>query len=129
MLPGVLRTLATRVTLRRGTQVNKVVEKRDEALQALPRLVAMPTLPGVPDPGGTIKFEHSPEPGGTPERGDELDPGGARERRDGPEPGETLELGDASELGGTDDFVSAPTTPLLTLEEIIPDHHRAVSCE
>ena len=41
-------------------------------------------------------------------------------------PGGTLEFGDASEVGGTDDFVSAPTTPLLVLDERVPDRHRAV---
>ena len=45
------------------------------------------------------------------------------------EPGGTLELGDASEQVGTADFVAAPTTPLPVLEEIIPHHHRAVSCD
>ena len=45
------------------------------------------------------------------------------------EPGGTLELGDAPELGGTDDFVSAPTTPVPVLGQKIRDHHRAVSSD
>ena len=105
------------------------MERRNEAGQAPPRLGAMPTLPGGPGPGGALKLEHSPEPGETPERGDELEPGGAPELRDVQEPGGKLELGDASEVGGTDDFVSAPTTPLLVLEERVPDRHRAVSSD
>ena len=86
----------------------------------------MPTLPGVPDPGGTLKLEHAPEPGGTLELVDASEPGGALELGDESETGGTLELGNASELGETDDFVSAPTTPRPVLGEIIP-HHRAVS--
>ena len=119
----------TRDSSLRHAQVNKVMETRDEAWQAPPHRRAMPTLPGLPDPGGTLKLEHSPEPGGTPGRGDELEPGGAPELRDVQEPGGKLELGDASEVGGTDGFVSAPTTPLLVLEERVPDRHRAVSSD
>ena len=116
----------TRDSSPRHAQVNKVVEKTDKAWQASPRIGAVPTLPGVPDPGRTLKLEHSPEPGGTPEREDELEPDGALELRDVLGPGGTLEFGDASEVGGTDDFVSAPTTPLPVLEEAIPHHHCAV---
>ena len=58
----------TRDSSPRHAQVNKVVEKRDGAGQLPPRIRAMPTRPGVPDPGGTLKLEHSPEPGGTSER-------------------------------------------------------------
>ena len=94
-----------------------MVEKSNKTWQAPPRVGTMPTLPGVPDPGGTLKLEHAPEPGGTPERGDELEAVGALDLRDVPEPGGTLELGDASELGGTDGFVSAPTTPILVSEK------------
>ena len=104
-----------------------MVEKSNKTWQAPPRVGTMPTLPGVPDPGGTLKLEHAPEPGGTPERGDEAQPGGALEFRDVREPGGTVELGDASEMGGNDDFMSAQTTPLPVSEERIPDHNRAGS--
>ena len=106
-----------------------MVEKRNEVWHAPPRLGAMPTLPGVPGPGGTLKLEHSPEPGEAPERGDELEPGRALELRDVQEPGGTLELEDASEVGRPDDFVSASTTRLLALDERVPDRHRAVSSD
>ena len=68
------------------------------------RLVASYQLPGLPDPGRTLKLGGAPDPGGT------------------------LECGDAPEPGGTDDYVSAPTTPLRVVEEIIP-HHRTVSSD
>ena len=86
----------------------------------------MPTLAGGPDPGGKLKLEHALEPGRTLEHGDASEPGGAPELRRVSEPGGTLDLGDASELGAKDPFVSAPKTPQLVLEEIIPRHRRAV---
>ena len=46
------------------------MKKSDEAWQAPPRIWAMPILPGVPNPEGNLKLEHSPEPGETPKRGD-----------------------------------------------------------
>ena len=39
-----------------------------------------------------------------------------------------MDLEEAPEPGGTDDYVSAPTTPLRVVEEIIP-HHRTVSSD
>ena len=41
----------TRVSSPRHAQVKNVVEKRDETWQAPPRVGAMPTLQGVPNPG------------------------------------------------------------------------------